>query len=217
MSTQINSMVDPAYIAKVTTRKAMVQANAEQTVNAISNVFAPLQPDFAARTESIANMEGSRKKQLAAFFELVSDVRAVAASHLPCAKGCSSCCYQRVTITALEADHIRQKTGFIPERILPGASMKPIEAFGPHTPCTFLTDAGDCSIYEARPFVCRNYATLDVDNPLCQLENMQLTAEKHPAATNVPLLTGGPLATLYQRIAKHDVQNDIRAFFPKRE
>lgn len=62
--------------------------------------------------------------------------------------------------------------------------------------------------------MCRSFITVDVDSLLCQPENIQLEAEKHPAATWLPLLGGGHLDTLYRQIVRADALADIRAFFP---
>jgi len=213
MSTPIALQVDPLYIAQVSARKETVAQNGSASAALINQAFAQFQAGFEKRTAEIANMSGSRKKQIAVFLELVSDVRAVAEPFVPCAKGCSACCYQRVTISTLEAEYIAFNTGRAAKRVMPGAPMKPIEAFGRGTPCTFLDGNGECSIYDSRPYMCRNYVTLDIDNLLCQTENIQLTAERHPASTGVPILGEGPLGILYRRIIKADAINDIRVFF----
>lgn len=208
------SKFNPQYIAQVMQRKSTVSQNSAASWKKIASAFEPLQAQFEKRKIAISGMSGSRKKQLAAFLEFASDVRSVADPFVPCIKGCNACCYQRVTISTLEAEYIGYKTGIRPRRVMPGAPVKPIGAFGKGTPCTFLSSSGECSIYDARPYTCRNYVTLDVDSLLCQADNIQLAAEKNPAATNVPMLAPGPLGSLYQEIVKADAINDIRTFFP---
>lgn len=214
MSTHVPSRVNPIYIAQVEARKSTVAANAQARFAAIKAALDPLTPDFDKRLAAIATMPGSRKKKMAAFLELVSDMRKVASPFIACKKGCSACCYQRVVISTLEADLISAKTGRMAKIVITGAPVKPEEEFGKSTPCSFLDSHGECSIYEYRPYMCRNFVTLDVDNLLCQPENIELAAEKHPATTGIPLLTPGPLGVLYGQITKGDALNDIRAFFP---
>ncbi|WP_454669197.1 YkgJ family cysteine cluster protein [Achromobacter kerstersii] len=208
------SQVSPEYIVKITARKTTVKANWQAADAAIAAAFSPLLSRFNERATKITQMSGSRKKQLAEFLNLVSDVREVASPHIPCTRGCSACCYQRVTMSSTEAELINYKTGHKAARIIAGTSMKPIGEFGAQTPCTFLASNGECSIYEARPYMCRNFVTLDIDSLLCQPENVRLAALKHPAATAVPMLAGGPLDALYLQIVKSDAQADIRTFFP---
>lgn len=208
------SHVSPEYIVKISARKMTVKATASEASAAIAAAFSPLQSHFSKRATEIAQISGSRKKKLAEFLNLVSDVRNVASPYIPCSKGCSACCYQRVLISSTEAELIKQKTGHKVSLVMPGSPVKPVEEFGVQTPCTFLAGNGECSIYEARPYMCRNFVTLDADNLLCQPENIELAALKHPAATGVPMLSGGPLDVLYRQIVKEDAQADIRTFFP---
>ncbi|MFM0610217.1 hypothetical protein PQR05_37575 [Paraburkholderia sediminicola] len=98
-------------------------------------------------------------------------------------------------------------------RVLTRAKRGSIGEFSRHTPCTFLVN-GCCSVYEARSFVCRNQLALDVDALLCQPENIELMAHKHPLATDVPMMTGGPMTEVYRDLVAQDVLADIRAFFP---
>ncbi len=62
-----------------------------------------------------------------------------------CAPGCSRCCVAGITVWRVEADHIRKCAG------LPGAGAA--SASGDR--CSRLNDEGLCSIYRARPAVCR--------------------------------------------------------------
>ena len=64
---------------------------------------------------------------------------------LRCGRGCSACCVDGITVFEVEAERIRRNH---PALLSQGA---------PHGPgaCAFLGEAGECRIYEDRPYVCR--------------------------------------------------------------
>jgi Fe-S-cluster containining protein len=64
---------------------------------------------------------------------------------LNCRAGCSSCCVDDITVFAVEAENILHRRRDLLERGMP------------HSPgaCAFLDSAGQCRIYEHRPYVCR--------------------------------------------------------------
>jgi Fe-S-cluster containining protein len=90
-----------------------------------------------------------------------------------CKSGCDHCCYQAVGVTAPEAlailDHLKSTRS---SEELAGVAAKVSdhdartrglssqERFSPDHPCPFL-EAGQCSIYEARPLSCRGMNSLD--------------------------------------------------------
>lgn len=67
------------------------------------------------------------------------------ASRTKCARGCSACCVDGLTVFAVEAERIRRQAG---ELLARGA---------PHAPgaCAFLDGEGACRVYGERPYVCR--------------------------------------------------------------
>jgi hypothetical protein len=67
------------------------------------------------------------------------------AARLQCARGCSDCCRDGLTVFAVEAERIRRKH----PRLLAEGSPHPAGA------CAFLDSEGACRIYEDRPYVCR--------------------------------------------------------------
>ncbi len=71
----------------------------------------------------------------------------------PCKKGCSDCCRIPVSISAIEIDYIKSLTNLKPKKLI--KSNKNTVS----TPCPLLKN-GVCSIYEYRPFVCRQFITL---------------------------------------------------------
>ncbi|HMK43763.1 MAG TPA: YkgJ family cysteine cluster protein [Dissulfurispiraceae bacterium] len=84
-----------------------------------------------------------------AFYREVDRLVSCAVKNLPgqlaCARGCSSCCIDDITVFAIEAENIR---AHFPALLRDGV---------PHTrgACAFLDDRGACRIYLQRPYVCR--------------------------------------------------------------
>lgn len=66
-----------------------------------------------------------------------------------CGVGCHSCCLPGLTVNPLEAEAIRRYLDQHPEK-------RAAPAFG-KSRCRFLGPEGACSIYEARPLVCRSH------------------------------------------------------------
>lgn len=64
---------------------------------------------------------------------------------LVCKQGCFGCCVDELTVFTIEADRIRANAA---ELLADGTPH-------PAGRCAFLGDAGDCRIYEHRPYVCR--------------------------------------------------------------
>jgi hypothetical protein len=67
------------------------------------------------------------------------------AARLKCARGCSSCCVDGITVFEVEAARIRGNH----------ADLLASESPHPEGACAFLDDEGACRIYEDRPYVCR--------------------------------------------------------------
>lgn len=80
--------------------------------------------------------------------DAVAHVSARRASDLACRVGCSSCCVDGLTVLAVEAHAIVHH--------LEHEGLARIPA-PPPGGCAFLDDGGACTIYEARPFLCRTH------------------------------------------------------------
>jgi Fe-S-cluster containining protein len=132
-----------------------------------------------------------------------------AGQYAACARGCGHCRHVHVPIADFEAQ-------FIADRI--GVKARPLQRSIPHnrleyssqTPCPFL-QAGECSIYEARPLTCRMHLNFDVDAFWCLHENWN-----HPDA-HIPRPDITPLMDAYHALAgkARPVVADIRDFFPQ--
>lgn len=83
---------------------------------------------------------------------------------MECGAGCHDCCADDLTVTRIEADAIQT---LLDARATRGA---PPPVLGPRGACAALDARGVCSIYEARPLVCRSHGLavktdLEVDEP----------------------------------------------------
>lgn len=114
------------------------------------------------------------KKRLSVITEALDDAIEKVHEHydISCTKGCSHCCRQVVTTTVVEALLIIDWINANPHRknwyvtkILPNVKEQFLYAqdaqttcdkwFDDMVPCVFLDEEGLCSIYEARPLMCR--------------------------------------------------------------
>ena len=90
-------------------------------------------------------------------------------SKVACKRGCSHCCYQRVTITAPEAFAIanriradRDKVALVLQAHQQTKGFTEDQRRRARIPCPLLSDAA-CSIYEVRPTGCRGAMSVDVN------------------------------------------------------
>lgn len=198
---------------QINERKASMEERKLSIVGQIERDFAPLKQGVEKKLAHILADNGSRRNKVIKLQELVSEVRAVADQYVACKQGCSACCYTRVMMSQTEADAIGHKIGRPAVQLRPSYVLPDMDAYGKNTPCTFLENNA-CSIYEHRPFVCRNQVNWDVDSLLCGFENWELGKAKDPRFSPIPLLGAGPLMTAYQQLAGQDRVGDIRDFFP---
>jgi uncharacterized protein len=75
---------------------------------------------------------------------LVTELTRRHADRLACARGCSDCCLDELTVFEVEAERLRREH---PEVLT--------EIPHPEGACAFLDAEGACRAYSARPFVCR--------------------------------------------------------------
>lgn len=116
-------------------------------------------------------------RQLLPMYKSLEHYEELLAAKATCRRGCSSCCYQAVRITLLEAvyivDALHRAPGWDAERLaalraaaaaqaayagsLPAASFYE-DFMRAKLGCIFLDkDSGDCRVYDQRPFECRLY------------------------------------------------------------
>lgn len=99
-----------------------------------------------------------------AFFAAVLSRHSAA---MQCQAGCSGCCQDGLSVSAIEASNIRDYLGALPDlmrqairqranRDEPPTRETPAEPQGETSRCVFLDEGGRCAIYPVRPLVCRS-------------------------------------------------------------
>lgn len=85
-----------------------------------------------------------------------SEVEARYPAAFQCRKGCHACCLPGLSVSPLEAAHIQDYLAAHPDV---AAQARHVEEADPHggTRCAFLDGAGGCTIYPARPLICRTH------------------------------------------------------------
>lgn len=104
-------------------------------------------------------MTDAYQKFIAQVDKLLVRLTARYASHLTCRAGCSGCCHHHLSVFSVEAAHVRRAVAALPAetraRVAQQARLvNAREAAGAAVACPLLVD-DRCSIYEARPLICR--------------------------------------------------------------
>ncbi len=81
---------------------------------------------------------------LAKIDDAVAAARARAGDAVTCARGCAQCCVGGLTVLPVEAALIEASGARPPARVARGM-------------CAFLDERGDCTVYAARPVLCRTH------------------------------------------------------------
>jgi len=118
------------------------------------------------------DITGLFEEAAAGFETLLEDVKKEHPPEKPlaCRAGCDHCCYQpEITVTAIEVFRLSE---YITENLNPGeiealtktlAGAANEETEWPLAPCPLLTN-GRCSVYEARPLICRGFNSYSVSD-----------------------------------------------------
>lgn len=107
--------------------------------------------------DKIKRSKTNPSKMLESLYSFMNELYRYVSEFTPCKKGCSDCCHYSVTVSEVEIGHIERYT-----KIKRRKEFLPKENFH-GSPCPFLKE-GNCSIYEARPFVCRRHIVLTNTN-----------------------------------------------------
>lgn len=136
----------------------------------------------------------SKINKLQKIYNFLDEYGSFVQSFSVCSKGCSACCHIDVLVTELEAKLIDKKMG------QKRKSPQGVFSMDHYSPCPFLDSKGECSIYNARPFNCRTFHTLD-DPKYCE------TGEDHN-------LYGTNTSEFYSKLYNivYDLNNDKRFY-----
>jgi hypothetical protein len=74
---------------------------------------------------------------------------------ITCRAGCDDCCRRRFSVTALEADAIREVVARLGDEERSALARRAEE--GDRGVCPALDPDGRCAVYEARPLICRTH------------------------------------------------------------
>ena len=188
---------------EASTRRA--EARREALMQSLPKDFQQREDHLPARLRA---ENASAQSKLGRIYALVDEFSALRASHVACGKGCSDCCRMNVQISNVEATRIERGTGHRARFLASTVTHDNAKFAG--VPCPFLHE-GVCSIYEHRPYVCRNHASFDIDAYWCDPVRMQ--------SIEVPRIemSGAKEALLdVLKRSKQAVLADIRDFFPEK-
>lgn len=113
--------------------------------------------------EQLRKAAVSPLRKLEMLYELMDKLGGVMQKYTPCRKGCSACCHYPVSVSEIEVQYIEKHAKRRRNRYQVGHT----DFWG--RPCPFLS-GGMCSIYNARPFVCRRHHALTPTAYWCQTE-----------------------------------------------
>lgn len=173
--------------------------------SAMPNIPSDLVEKANALYQYLMSTKDTLGVQLHAIYRYLDGFQPYLAPYMSCSKGCSHCCHMDVQLSPLEAAYIQMRTG---TQMHQPRSL----TTGHLTPCPFLSEAGACSVYDARPLVCRIFHAMgDPEN--CRPGRDQLQYG-HP-----PTYGNEVFANLMGWIRHQETQNgwsprDIRDFFP---
>ncbi|NRB41131.1 MAG: YkgJ family cysteine cluster protein [Pseudomonadales bacterium] len=147
--------------------------------------------------------------KLKKIYKLQQELSDKIAPNTHCQKGCSHCCHYNVDILDIEAELISQTYGiqiknpatlFEPQ---PTGNQRGNANFHGQV-CGFLKD-NQCSIYQARPFMCRKLASFMPDEHWCHSDINEEIDMPHIAFSEINLA--------YARLIEHHETRDIRQWF----
>lgn len=88
--------------------------------------------------------------------EKFNEIRQRHQQSMKCQQGCHGCCLPDLTVSALEASHIANYLRNHADVDALAREAEEKDAFA-GSRCSFLNMQGSCTIYEARPIVCRSH------------------------------------------------------------
>jgi Fe-S-cluster containining protein len=128
----------------------------------------PSQLDALVR--KVVSMNARFEIKQAKLFELIEEMNQAIKPYLPCKAGCHHCCHMVTMIFEHEAKAMSAASGRPyqrPRARPPMITLTEANRFN-GSACPFLED-GSCSIYEARPLICRIHHSLEASGDACAL------------------------------------------------
>ncbi len=153
--------------------------------------------------ERITKAKLNPSRKLESLYKMMDEMYQYVQGFTPCRKGCAGCCHIAVTVSEVEIRHI--------ERVTKNKRLKvplPRERFH-GKPCVFLNE-GKCSIYTARPYVCRRHTALTKTSHWCD--------PSRSLEASLPLLKFSSFQSAFEHIRLEDgnkFTSDIRQVFSK--
>lgn len=138
------------------------QLKAKATAEKIEHIMpAALKAKEEQFASTYLKHKGNSLSKLQYLYDFMEEIYGFVGNFIPCKKGCTHCCHIPVSISVLEAEYITKYT----KNKQANTKLPIVEK---DTPCPFLIK-GACSIYETRPFVCRQHVMLDDTPKWCHI------------------------------------------------
>jgi Fe-S-cluster containining protein len=159
----------------------------------------------------VINQNASRKSKRQKMIALIDEAGAALAPFTPCKKGCSSCCYIPALVFEYEAQVIALDTGRVMQSVARRDPRNVKAETDKYTgvACPFLIN-DLCSIYDIRPFACRQHHSMDDTAEQCSLDipSEQSNVPKHAGIAAIES------CFVYLGMSESAVIGDLREFFP---
>jgi uncharacterized protein len=140
----------------------------ENRRKAVAAIPAKLQAREDRFLDQVSRAKVGPLKKLEMLYTMMDELSTALSTFTPCGKGCSFCCHYNVSVSEVEVAYIEKSTKHRRLR-----SMGPSEEFHGQ-PCPLLNE-NECSIYAARPFVCRRHHALTANAYWCHHERSNKT------------------------------------------
>lgn len=134
------------------------KANYEKLVSAMPESLSKKED---AAFEQITKSKSSPSEKLESLYQMMDEMSLHTQRFTVCKKGCSACCHYSVSVSEIEVQHIERHTK--KKRLKTALPKKEFHG----QPCVFLVD-GSCSIYAARPYVCRRHTAMTKTAHWCE-------------------------------------------------
>lgn len=174
----------------------------------------PQEPDhFSSKfqkllKDAVNNAKLPEFQKLEAIYGFMDQYAGYVASFTVCQKGCSACCRIPVTVSRLEAEYIHVMAGTPINEGGTGRQARNGES------CPLLSKAGECTVYQFRPFNCRTFHTLD-DPRYCETpdEIHQVYGSPSAGYNNPKYALLARWLKQTQDLYEHGSYQDIRSWF----